>query len=154
MTCCSYCGIHPDHAGNKASCGPHYGKPGCLLIASPTDASRPIISLPDADEMDDLFIEAVLDAPPTVLDQAAQLVDGDRQDAYGHPSVNHACTAALWEAYLTRRGDSERPWQGIDAYDVCLLNILQKVSRLAHSRTRDGLVDIAGFARNAEMVGE
>jgi hypothetical protein len=28
------------------------------------------------------------------------------------------------------------------------------VSRLAHSRTRDGLVDIAGFAQNADMVDD
>ena len=93
----------------------------------------------------------------SVLDEAAALVNGDRQAAYGHPRDNHACTAALWTAYLQRRSDAstpDTPVTGVDAYDVCMLNILQKVSRLAHSRTRDGLVDIAGFAQNADMVGE
>ena len=105
----------------------------------------------------------------SVLSEAARLVDGDRQAAYGHPRDNHACTAALWNAYLERRygaeivpdetGDYPTPdgWAltaNLDAFDVCMLNILQKVSRLAHTRQRDGLVDIAGFARNAEMVGD
>lgn len=90
----------------------------------------------------------------SVLDEAARLVHGDRQQAYGHPADNHACTAALWNAYLDRRAEALDGKGGVDAFDVTMLNILQKVSRLAHSRTRDGLVDIAGFAANADMVGE
>lgn len=91
--------------------------------------------------------------PKTVLEEADRIVDGPRQDSYGHPADNHGCTAELWNAYIARRFDAA-PEAMLDAYDVCLLNILQKVSRLAHSRERDGLVDIAGFARNAEIVDE
>lgn len=90
-------------------------------------------------------------APQSVLSEAARLVDGDRQTAYGHPRDNHRCTAELWNAYIKRR---YHVIVQLDAYDVCMLNILQKMSRLAHTRQRDGLVDIAGFARNAEMVDE
>ena len=100
--------------------------------------------------------ECTICNPPTVLQDAARLVHGDRQVAYGHPRDNHACTAAMWTAYIERRYGSETcgldKWLGLDGYDVCMLNILQKVSRLAHTRHRDGLVDIAGFARNAELV--
>jgi len=97
---------------------------------------------------------------PSVLDEASDIVQGVRQEAYGHPRDNHACTAALWNAYLERRGanlysqDGEDDHLYLDAFDVCMLNVLQKVSRLAHTRQRDGLVDIAGFAANAEMVDD
>jgi hypothetical protein len=40
----------------------------------------------------------------------------------------------------------------LDAMDVCFFNILQKISRAANRTTRDTLVDIAGYAANAEMI--
>lgn len=97
----------------------------------------------------------------SVLDEAARLVDGDRQQAYGRPADNHACTAAMWRAYLDRRMAAHRETKLVtvepfylDGFDVAMLNILQKVSRLAHSRHRDGLTDICGYAANAERVEE
>ncbi len=88
-----------------------------------------------------------------VLEEAAEITSKDRRDFYGLPAENHGCTAELWTAYLRRRlaGSSD---PDLDAVDVCMLNILQKVSRLAHSRQRDGLVDIAGYAANAEECGD
>jgi len=86
----------------------------------------------------------------TILDQAKEAVDGDRQRDYGHPAENHGCTAALWWAYLKRRHGVDLP---IDAIDVCALNRLQKEARLAHTPDhRDSLVDLAGYARNQEMI--
>lgn len=78
----------------------------------------------------------------SVLDEAAAIVDGARQEAYGKPSDNHGRTAAMWSAYLGIE---------LDAEDVCMLNVLQKVSRQTHARRRDNLVDIAGYVRNAEL---
>ena len=88
--------------------------------------------------------------PETILEEAERIVDGDRCLDYGNPSVNHGCTAALIEAYLQRRyGPAAR----FDVADVCMANILQKVSRLANTPGHhDSLVDIAGYARNYEMV--
>lgn len=85
----------------------------------------------------------------TILNKAAAAVDGPRQKDYGSPLENHTATARLWNAYLMRRfgGGSV-----LIAEDVCMMNILQKVSRLAHSITEDGLVDVAGYARCVEMV--
>lgn len=85
----------------------------------------------------------------TVLDEAARIVDGDRNAAYGDPAGNHGTTAALWTAYLRRRGVLTGD---LDARDVCWLNVLQKASRDAHDRRRDNLVDVAGYMRNAEIV--
>lgn len=85
--------------------------------------------------------------------QEADDVVADRMAVYGLPAENHGCTAALWTAYLRRRGLLEDGAE-LDDRDVCLLNVLQKVSRDANVRKRDNLVDVIGFAINADMCAE
>ena len=87
-----------------------------------------------------------------MLEEAARIVDGDRNAAYGDPAGNHGTTAAMWTAYLRRRGMLTGDLE-LDGRDVCMLNVLQKVSRDAHTRQRDSLVDLCGYARNAEIIG-
>lgn len=84
-----------------------------------------------------------------ILSEAASIVGGARHQDYGTPLANHQRTADLWNAYL-RCSPSEKP-QPLTPRDVCMLNILQKVSRDRHAPKRDNLVDIAGYARNAEL---
>jgi hypothetical protein len=79
----------------------------------------------------------------TILQEAQRHVHGARNEDYGTPYDNHGRTAALWSVYLNRLVTPE---------DVCMLNILQKVSRGMNSITRDTLVDVAGYAANVEMV--
>ena len=79
----------------------------------------------------------------TVALEAYDLVHGARQDAYGTPQDNHGRTAALWGAYLGHP---------ITARQVCMLNILQKISRDTHAPKRDNLVDIAGYAECVELL--
>lgn len=81
----------------------------------------------------------------TILDDAAEVTSGDRRTYYGHPADNHGRTAAFWSTYLGIP---------INAEQVCYMNMLQKISRSMCSTTRDTLVDIAGFARNIEIMGE
>jgi hypothetical protein len=78
----------------------------------------------------------------------SQLGDGRGAD-YGHPSENHGTTAEMWSSYLTRR--FRRPIQ-ITARDVCMLNAIQKISRDANSPKRDNLLDLAGYAENADRI--
>ena len=88
----------------------------------------------------------------SVLAEAAEVVDGPRQSDYGHPHENHGCTAALMAAYLCRKYGRD---QRFDALDVCVFNVLQKVSQLANTPDHhDSLVDICGYVRNYEMVLE
>jgi hypothetical protein len=87
-----------------------------------------------------------------VLEEANRLVHGDRQSGYGHPRDNHAATAELFNAYLRRKYEGTFP--GLDARDVCVFNICQKLSRFANAPKRDNLVDIAGYAANLEMLEE
>lgn len=78
----------------------------------------------------------------SILAEATKIVYGDRRAAYGTPAENHGRTAALWSAYLG---------VPINARQVCMLNVLQKIGRDAHAPGRDNLVDIAGYAENAHL---
>jgi hypothetical protein len=87
----------------------------------------------------------------SVADEAHEAVQA-RMAAYGPPAVNHGCTADLWTAYLRRRGLLDEDCQGLDAEDVCWLNVLQKISREANERKRDNLVDVVGYAVNVDLI--
>lgn len=81
----------------------------------------------------------------TILDEAASLTSGDRQKAYGHPRVNFGRIARLWSAYLNVE---------VTTRQVAMLMVLIKVARDQQSPRRDNLVDLAGYARTAEMLDE
>lgn len=89
--------------------------------------------------------EPLAPAPTTILQDATEVVDGQRRSDYGHPSINHNRTAALWSAYLG---------VPITAEQVCWCMILTKASRDANCPKRDNLVDTAGYARNLELIRE
>jgi hypothetical protein len=86
----------------------------------------------------------------SVLTEAENLIHGARNSDYGHPLDNHTATADLMSAYLSRKhGVSVK----MDAEDVCIFNVLQKVSRLANTPGhRDSLVDIGGYVGCVEMI--
>lgn len=94
-----------------------------------------------------------------ILSEAKALVSSDRRDVYGSPSLNHTATANIFNAYLSRRYGEQIVRQSasatglvdmrLDAQDVCVFNICQKLSRLANTPGhRDTLIDIAGYAAN------
>ena len=83
---------------------------------------------------------------PNILEDAQKIVSGDRQNVYGHPADDFARSAALWSAYMGVSFTME---------DVAYMMILLKLSRLKNSpQHRDSQVDIAGYARTAEMLTE
>ena len=83
-----------------------------------------------------------------ILQEAERLVGGERNTAYGHPADDLARIAQLWTAFL-----GERLSTPLTARDVAMQMVLLKVAREAHAPKRDNLVDIAGYARCAEMLG-
>lgn len=86
----------------------------------------------------------------TILEHAADVTKNARQSSYGHPADNHGNTAEMWASYIKRRFGVEID---VTALDVCYMMVLLKISRLANETTQiDSLVDIAGYARNAEMI--
>lgn len=89
--------------------------------------------------------------PETILVEAIAVTSGERQHDYGHAFDNHWRAAALFEVYL-RETIGQRGRLTITPEDVCFLNILQKIARQINRPKRDNLVDIAGWARNVEMI--
>lgn len=81
----------------------------------------------------------------SILDEASRLTAGARMQDYAPAAINHGRCAALWSTYLGKE---------VTADDVCLMMILLKIARGMHKVTRDTLVDIAGYARNVEQIGE
>jgi Domain of unknown function (DUF6378) len=90
----------------------------------------------------------------TVLTEASGLVFGPRAATYGHPKSNFTAIAAMWDAYLIKRGLLDEGSEGIQPRDVAMMHVLVKVAREAHKPTRDNLVDIAGYAATAERLEE
>lgn len=80
-----------------------------------------------------------------ILQEAEELVHGDRAKAYGHPSVNFKNIADGWSVIL---GIKVTPEQ------VALCMCWTKIARHVHSPKRDNLVDLAGYAATIEMLKE
>lgn len=87
-----------------------------------------------------------------VLAKAAELVNGDRRQAYGHPLVNHQRIARLWTARLFEK---LLPGVEIAPEDVTALMRLAKEARLLESPGHiDSLIDIAGYAEAEAVLHE
>lgn len=74
-----------------------------------------------------------------LLNEAAELVDGDRNVQYGDPIEDFKRTADMWNAYL---GTTD-----LKPHDVAALIAMVKLSRIRWSPTkRDHWADLAGYA--------
>lgn len=78
-----------------------------------------------------------------ILHEADAAVSGARQAVYGSPAVNLSRIASMWSTYVGRV---------ITPRDVAIMMILVKASREVETPLRDNLVDIAGYARCAELA--
>lgn len=74
----------------------------------------------------------------SVLKEAEKLVTGDRNDAYGHPSLKYAVIAEIWSAILQTEVTPEQ---------VVLCMIGTKLGRESLKHKRDNIVDLAGYAK-------
>lgn len=79
----------------------------------------------------------------TILEEAQDLVCGDRQQAYGDAYESFDRIAKLWSAYKGIR---------ITPKDVASMMILMKVSRSVTSSKRDNWVDMAGYAELGSQI--
>lgn len=81
----------------------------------------------------------------TVLDEAANIIDGARNETYGDAADEFVNVAKAWSAYL----DHE-----ITPLDYANLMIILKVMRARHGWYRDSYVDTCGYAALAERVND
>jgi hypothetical protein len=80
-----------------------------------------------------------------ILEQAKELVVGDRQEDYGDKLTNHENIAALWSIFLRKK---------LTAHDVAMCMALVKVARLMHARKTDSYIDLAAYAAIAAEIHE
>ena len=75
-----------------------------------------------------------------LLDEASNLINGDRQDEYGPPADNFQRVADLWNAF----GDQDNA--EIEAWQVCVFLALLKVARLSGPKPSwDTFVDASAY---------
>jgi hypothetical protein len=81
---------------------------------------------------------------PTILDEAREAVFGARAKTYGHPKVNFARNAAMWEPIFGTE---------VTAVQVAQAMAAVKLARLIESPMhRDSWVDLAGYAETGARV--
>ena len=81
----------------------------------------------------------------SIAREAMNLVSGERQSTYGHPSKNFVDTARLWSVVL---GIEVTPQQ------VALCMVQLKLAREVFSPKRDNLVDAIGYLLAYDATGE
>lgn len=81
----------------------------------------------------------------SILDTAAELVNGDRQHNYGNPVDNMARIGTIWGAIL----DMDEP---IPPATVALMLAGMKLARAAVGMHQDSLVDAAGYLHIADLA--
>ena len=80
-----------------------------------------------------------------ILEQAKELVGGDRQEDYGDKLTNHENIAALWSIFLRKK---------LTAHDVAMCMALVIVARLMHAHKTDSYIDLAAYAAIASDIHE
>lgn len=81
-----------------------------------------------------------------ILDEAKEIIYGDREKTYGHPSVNLENIARFWSVYLKK---------DVNAQDVATMMVLLKLARMMNQPNhRDSLVDSVGYLALIERIKE
>ena len=73
-----------------------------------------------------------------LIQEADELINGDRHQNYGDASDNFTRIATLWSSYLGHE---------IKMHDVGIMMALLKVSRISfdHEKARDSFIDAIGY---------
>lgn len=74
------------------------------------------------------------------LQQAIDIINGERQDVYGSPEDSFSKIADYWTTYL-----GDQMTDRITAEDVALMMVLFKIAREANQHKRDNIIDAAGY---------
>jgi hypothetical protein len=71
-----------------------------------------------------------------VLEEAASLINGQREKDYGDASESFSAIAQMWSAYLNH---------SVAPSDVCHMMALLKIARLRNGAHRDSSNDACGY---------
>lgn len=104
-----------------------------------------------------------------LLLDAADTVDGERQDQYGNAEDSFAVIAEYWSTLLSAQFDrivhlqahietgnprDNEDYIKVTAKDVALMMVLFKAAREGNAPKRDNLLDLAGYAALAQRIEE
>lgn len=90
------------------------------------------------------------DPPQNLLQEAEQIIYGDREKTYGTPGKNLQAIADFWTVHLRHKYNFNGE---VTMDDVCQMMILVKQARLINDPTHhDSQVDIAGYIALQERV--
>jgi hypothetical protein len=79
----------------------------------------------------------------TVLRDAMDTINGERQNTYGAPEDSFALIANFWNLYIWSK--REQGQDSLESEDVAMLMVLFKVARELNQYKRDNVVDAAGY---------
>ena len=85
------------------------------------------------------------------IDLAKEIIYGDREETYGHPSKNLVAISQLWTIYIHQKYGSE---VCINAGDVCWMMTLLKMARQMNQEKQDNVVDAIGYLALIDRLGE
>lgn len=81
-----------------------------------------------------------------IIEEAADIVNGNKQQQYGHPSIHFARVAAGWETIFA---------DGIfDEERVALAMVWFKICRQLQGYKRDNIIDAIGYLLTVNMCHE
>ena len=81
----------------------------------------------------------------SILLDAHELVNGSRNDTYGHPLQDFQRVAVIWSGILNTLITPEQ-------VGLCLIGL--KLARECYQHKRDTLVDVAGYAETLQMIAD
>lgn len=85
-----------------------------------------------------------------ILEDAADLITGDRAEAYGPAELDFACVALMMRGWLSARYKDKYPL--LDSEDVAAMMVFMKMRRQAHEPNRENLVDAIGYLALMERL--
>lgn len=96
--------------------------------------------------------ETPKDVRNSILVNAEQLVNGDRQRDYGHPYDDFTRTARMASGLGFRMVDHQGNPRELNAKDIPMFMILVKLSRESNRHKEDNLTDCIGYVKTLDMV--
>lgn len=89
--------------------------------------------------------------PSSILDEAREIVHGDREQTHGAPDRNLVAIAGIWSALLR---DHLQPGHTVTPQLVCLLMAGLKLARASHRPShREHPLDVVGYMALLERCG-
>lgn len=95
------------------------------------------------------------------IDEAKEIIYGDREKTYGRPDKNLNTIAELWNSYIKGKYGQMLASHGLSSFaiylvhtDVAMMMILLKIAREINHHNRDNPLDMIGYAALIDRIEE